>query len=153
MSKNADEMRSLFIRTVMGDYLKCLRCKICGAKFIVNKEPRYKSISNYYQCPSCHTSCGVEPDDSFLKAMVSEEQLENTQRIKEVLKENKVLKPLKAFLDVPCEICGELITEWTEQNVKMAVGGFGWGHSHCWNSDVGHLRQLVRLANEMQGNR
>jgi len=152
LSKNADEMRSLFIRTVMGDYLRCFRCDTCGAKFMVNQEPYNKFYTTYYKCPACHYSHGVKDDDSFLKAMVSEEQLENTQRIKEVLKENKVLKPLKAFLDVPCEICGELITEWTEQNVKMAVGGFGWGHSHCWNSDVGHLRHLGRLAKEMQGN-
>jgi len=43
LSKSADDMRSLFVRTVMGDYLKCFRCKVCGTKFIVNKEPHYKS--------------------------------------------------------------------------------------------------------------
>ena len=34
LSKNADEMRSLFVRMVMGDYIKCFRCDACGAKFI-----------------------------------------------------------------------------------------------------------------------
>ncbi|GAG26715.1 unnamed protein product [marine sediment metagenome] len=37
--KYSDELRSIFIRTVMGDYLKCYRCDSCGTRFIVNKEP------------------------------------------------------------------------------------------------------------------
>jgi hypothetical protein len=131
LPKNADEMRSLFVRTVTGEYLKCFRCKVCGAKFMVNKEPHYKSISDYYQCPSCHTSYGVEPDDSLLKAMVSEEQLENIVLVEKTVKENPTLEPLKAFLDVACEIRGKPITEWTEDSVKAAVEGRGWGHSKC----------------------
>jgi predicted RNA-binding Zn-ribbon protein involved in translation (DUF1610 family)/myosin heavy subunit len=68
--KRADELRTLFIRAIMGDYLKSFRCRSCGASFIINREPSNK-YSNYYQCPSCHSSSGVKPDDSFLKAMVS----------------------------------------------------------------------------------
>jgi chromosome segregation ATPase len=37
-SAKPDELRTLFVRTTMGDYLKCFRCDSCGAKFIVNKE-------------------------------------------------------------------------------------------------------------------
>jgi len=134
----------------MGDYLKCFRCDTCGARFIVNKEPHNKFYSNYYQCPACHFWYGVKEDNSFLKAMVSDEQLENARRIEEVLKENEALVPLKAFLDIPCEICGKAVTEWTEENVKIAVDGFGWGHTKCWNSDIGQLRQTVKLVNKIQ---
>ncbi len=35
--KTSDDLRSIFIRTVMGDYLKCYRCDSCGARFIVYK--------------------------------------------------------------------------------------------------------------------
>jgi hypothetical protein len=97
LPKNADEMRSLFIRTVIGDYLKCFHCRSCGAKFMVNKEPLLKTVLNHYQCPSCRTSYGVEPDDSFLKAMVSEKQVENTRRIEQVVKENGMLGAFKTF--------------------------------------------------------
>lgn len=139
------------MRTIMGDYLKCFHCIVCGARFIVNKGPRYKSISNYYQCPSCHTYYGVEPADSFLKAMVSEERVESTVLVEETLKANGALEPLKAFLNVPCEMCEKPITEWTEQNVNLAINGVGWGHSQCWNSHLGQLKQWVKLAKEIQG--
>ena len=134
----------------MGDYLKCYRCDSCGAQFIVNRDPHYKFYSNEHYCPACHFSLGVKGDDSLLKAMVSEEQLQNTKRIQEVLKENEALEPLKAFINVPCEICGKPITEWTEGNVKIAVDGSGWGHTNCWNSDIGKLRLMLRLAKWVQ---
>ena len=60
--------------------------------------------------------------------MVSDEQSENTRRIEKVLKENEALVQAKAFLNTPCEICGEPITEWNKQNVNIAVDGYGWGH-------------------------
>lgn len=147
-SKKADDLRSLFVRTILGDYLKCFCCKVCGAKFMVNKEPRYKSISNYYECPSCHTPRGVEPDDSFLKAMVSEEQMDNTRRTAEVQKENDALKPLKVFLNLPCEICGQPMTEWSEQDLRRGVTGGGWGHTKCWNTTGGEVRQFAKLVKE-----
>jgi regulator of replication initiation timing len=150
ITKNAEDLRSHFVHTIMGDYLKCFRCKACGARFMVNKEPHYKSISNHYQCPSCYNSHGVEPDDSFLKAMVSEEQMENIILLEKTLKENEVLKPLKAFQDVPCEICGKPITEWTADSVKGAVEGWGWGHGKCWNSDMGKLRLTLKLIKYAQ---
>ena len=113
-SHNTTELRSLFVSKVMGDYLKCYRCDSCGAKFIVNKEPcrKYNVIS--YKCPACHFSHQVTEDDSFLKAMISEEQMENVYRLQQVLKENEALRPLKVFLNLPCEVCGQPITEWTE---------------------------------------
>jgi hypothetical protein len=54
LPENADEMRSLFIRTVMGDYLNCFRCDVCGVKFITNKKPKDIFLGNGYYCPVCH---------------------------------------------------------------------------------------------------
>ena len=108
-------------------------------------------LLNHYGCPACQLFHGVKADDSFLSAMVSEEQLENTLRIEEVLKENEALLPLKAFLDVPCEICGEPITEWTEQNVKIAVDRSGWGHTKCWNSTIGQIRKIAKPTKIIYG--
>jgi len=150
ISKSAGDMRSLFVRTMMGDYLKCYRCDSCGARFIVNKEPHYKFYGNEYYCPACHYSSGVKEDDSFLKAMVSEEQLQNTKHVEEVVKKNETLKPLKAFLDTTCQICGHPITEWTEDNVKAAVDGFGWAHNKCWNTELGKLRLFLMLKKQVQ---
>jgi hypothetical protein len=59
-----------------------------------------------------------------LKALVSQEQLENTHLVEQLLEENTTLKPLRAFLNVPCEICKKPITDWTEDNVKAAIMGF-----------------------------
>jgi len=150
LSKSAGDMRSLFVRTVMGDYLKCYRCDSCGARFIVNKEPHYKFFGNKYYCPACQYGLGVKEDESFLKAMVSEEQLQDIKHVDEIVKENETLKPLKAFLDITCQICGHPITEWTEDNVKAAVDGFGWAHNKCWNTDLGKLRLFLILQKQLQ---
>jgi hypothetical protein len=149
LSKDVDEMRSIFIRAVMGDYLKSNRCSACGAKFLVNKKPKYKILGNSYYCPSCYSS-SVEADDSFLKTMVSEKQIENTRYIEKVLKELEVLEPFKAFLDVPCEICGEPIMEWDEYSVKLVMQGIGNGHTRCWNSDLGRLMELRRALQKIK---
>lgn len=85
----------------------------------------------------------AKEDDSFLKAMVSEKQLENTKRLEEVQKENEALAPFKAFLDVPCAICNKPVTKWDEWNIKLAIEGIGCGHSACWKSDAGRRRELI----------
>ena len=115
---------------------------------MVNKEPHYKQFSNYYVCPACHFGSGVRPDNSFLKGMVSEEQIENIRRAEELQKENDALKPLKVFLNLPCEVCGQPVTEWTEQDVKRGVSGLGWGHTACWNTDKGQIKQFFKLVKE-----
>ena len=75
LTKKADEMRTLFVHIVTGDFLKCFRCSACGAKFMVNQKPVYKTLGNQYYCPSCYNSSLVA-DDSFLRAMVTEEQVD-----------------------------------------------------------------------------
>ena len=147
-SHNTTELRSLFVSKIMGDYLKCYRCDKCGARFIVNKEPCRKYYITLYECPACHSSYQVIEDDSFLKAMVSEEQMENVYRLQQVLKENEALKPLKVFLDLPCEVCGQPITEWTEYEVQKGVREHCWGHTKCWNSDMGQIKQMMKLVKE-----
>ena len=144
-SKRADDLRSLFIRTIMGDYLKCFHCDNCGTSFIVNKEPCYNYVANYYRCPGCHNYGGLKADDSFLKAMVSEEQQENVRRVEELQKEYDALTPFKVFFDVPCEVCKAPVTEWTEQTLKKGIKGLGWGHGRCWTTSAGQLVQLTRL--------
>lgn len=139
LTTTPEEMRGLFVSKIMGDYLKCFQCKGCGAKFITNREPKGGIYSKFYMCPSCHTSYQVEPDDSFLKVMVSEKQLDDITTAGELKKENDILRPLKPFFQVTCEICGKAITEWDEHNVKIAVGRSLWGHTECWNSGPGQL--------------
>lgn len=146
--EKADDLRSLFIRTVMGDYLRCFRCLNCGASFMVNNEPHYKYFYDYYECPACHFHHKVIADDSFLKAMVSESQMENVRRVEEFQKENDTLKPFKLFFDLPCEVCKQPVTEWTEQNLRKGIRGFGWGHVNCWNTSAGQICQMAKLIKE-----
>jgi len=144
LSKSAEDMRNLFVRTILGDYLKCFCCDYCGAKFIVNKVPKHRYYGTSYECPVCHLCYGVKEDDSFLEAMVSAEQLKNIHRVEEVLKENEMLASFKVFIGAACEICGKPINEWKTQNIKLAIQGIGLGHSVCWNSEVGRLIELRR---------
>ena len=150
LPKDADEMRSLFVRTVMGDYLKCYRCFACGAKFITNKKPKYKLLGNGYYCPVCHSWYAVKEDDSFLKALVSEKQLEDTLYLEEVMEECEVFEPFKAFLSVSCEICHEPVKEWDEYNVNLAIEGIGCGHTSCWNSELGRFMELRRAIEKVK---
>ena len=61
--------------------------------------------------------------------------MENIYRLEQVLKENDVLRPLKVFLNLPYEVCGQPITKWTESGVQKGVKEHCWGHAKCWNSD------------------
>jgi hypothetical protein len=143
-----DELRSIFVRQVMGDFLRCYRCDSCGARFIVNREPSKELYKTYYVCPACHYSHAVTEDDSFLKAMVSKEQIENVHRLEQVLEENEALKPLKVFLKLPCEVCGEPINKWTKNIIEKGVTQHCWGHTECWQSDKGQIKQMMKLAEE-----
>lgn len=149
-TKKADDLRGHFVRVVMGDYLQSFHCTACGAKFMVNNESHYKGISSYYQCPSCHTSYGLKPDDSFLRAMVSEKQLDDIILVEKVFKENEALRPLTAFLDVTCEICGKPIKEWAKESVTAATNGYGWGHGQCWNSELGKMKLVIKWGGLIQ---
>jgi len=143
-AKAADEIRSFFVSKIIGDYLKCFQCKGCGAKFFTNREPKGGIYSKFYMCPSCHTSYTVEPDDSFLKLMVSEQQFDNIITAGDLKEENDILIPLKPFLNVICEVCGKPIKEWDEHNVKLAVEHHLWGHTDCWNGELGRAILFVK---------
>jgi hypothetical protein len=144
-SKGANELRSHFVRTILGDYLKCYGCANCGAAFLVNKKPHYEYFYNYYVCPACHQHSGVKADDSFLKAMVSEKQQENVRLIEQLQQEYDALRPFRVFFDLPCEVCKRLVTGWTEQDLQMGIKGLGWGHGGCWRTSAGQLIQLLRF--------
>jgi len=150
LTKDADELRSLFVHTVMGDYLKCFRCDACGAKLITNKKPKYQSIGHGYHCPVCYDSHALKEDDSFLKAMVSENKLQNIQYTEELVNENEVLKPFKAFLNVPCEVCHEPVNEWNDYNVKLAIEGIGCGHTSCWKSEYGQMKEFLKAIQKVK---
>ena len=149
-SRTIQDLRNLFVTTVMGNFLKCYRCTYCGTQFIINKKPEKKLIT-YYQCPVCWFSSFVTPDDSFLTAMISERQLENVCRTERVLDENERLKPLEQFFEVKCEICEEPILEWTDDNVLKAVERHGWAHNQCWNSNQGLKIIAEKIAQSMRG--
>jgi predicted RNA-binding Zn-ribbon protein involved in translation (DUF1610 family) len=153
IAKNAEEMRGIFVRLVMGKYLKSFRCDACGAKFITNQKLKAKSFGNDYYCPVCHFSFGVKADNSFLKALVSEKQLKDTLNVEQMLEEYEVLKPFKAFLDAPCEICHEPIKEWDSVNVKLVVEGTGCGHTRCWNGELGRMKQLCKALQQVKSER
>ena len=144
-SKKVDELRALFVRTVMGDYLKSFRCDYCKAQFMVNKKPHSQYL-DYYECPACHSPSFMKPDDSFLKAMVSEEQLENVRRAEQLQKELDNFSPFKAFFDLKCEVCGQPVTQWTDQTIKGGIIGLGWGHEACWDTIKGSFMIVTRTA-------
>ena len=66
------------------------------------------------------------------------------------MEEYEVLEPFKAFLNVPCEICHEPITERGDYSVKLVIQGTGCGHIQCWNSQVGQWRQLVKVIQKFK---
>ena len=148
LPKDPAVMRSLFINILMGDFLKSFRCDSCGAKFITNKKPQNKYSAGDYYCPACHNWYAIKEDDSCLRAMVSEQQLDNTIRLDKVLEEYEVLLPFKAFLKEPCEICHEPISEWDEYNVKLAIQQIGCGHISCWKTDLGRMKELARAIDK-----
>jgi len=144
LSQSAEEMRGLFIHVTMGDYLKSFRCDYCGSKFITNGKPGSKSQGKYYVCPVCQYMSSVKADDSFLKALAPGKRLEDIQLMEELLKENEVLRPFKAFLFTSCEICHQPVTEWDDDSVQAVIEGIGCGHTACWNTDLGRLKIFVK---------
>jgi len=73
-----------------------------------------------------------------------------TRHLEKVLEEYEVLEPFKAFLNVPCEICHEPITEWGDYSVKLAIQGIGCGHTQCWNSELGRLIELRKAIEKVK---
>ena len=141
-SKTTKEWMGLFVSKVFGDYLQSFKCDRCGCRFMVSKGTNKAYISYWYQCPGCHSSSNVKSDYSFLKALVPDKQLSNIYHAELLLTQNTILKPFKSLLAVPCIVCGELIANWTEDEVKRAATGLGWGHTDCLNTSLGKTKQL-----------
>jgi hypothetical protein len=51
---------------------------------------------------------------------------------------------------VPCEICHEPIKEWDDYNVKLAIQGIGFGHTACWRSDLGRMKEFARALAKLR---
>lgn len=140
--KTTKEWMGLFVRKVFGDYLQSFKCDRCGCRFMVSKGTNKAYISYWYQCPACYSSRDVKPDYSFLEALVPGKQLPNIYNAELLLTQNTILKPFRSLLPVPCIVCGELITNWTEDEVKRVATGLGWGHTDCLNTSLGKTKQL-----------
>ena len=98
----------------------------------------------YYRphCPVCHSPYWVKPDDSFIRAMVSKEQLENIYKAELLMKDNVILKPFQVLVDIPCEVCHQRVNDWTEDKVKEFATGLGWAHEECRKTLTGAMTQL-----------
>jgi transcriptional regulator with XRE-family HTH domain len=139
--KTADELRNLFVRAVMGDYLRCFKCDSCGAKFIVNREPQYKSS---YQCPVCHLQYAVKADDTLLTEMISPSDPTEVTRAHKLQEELDRLKPLEVFLDIPCAICGKPMpnNSWDRKSIIRMFTEIPQAHPNCWNTFQGQAMQF-----------
>jgi len=142
-SRTEKEWMGLFVQRVFGDYLQSFRCDHCGgSRFMISRGTNmaYK----YYQphCPVCHYSSWVKSDDSFLRAMVSEEQRENVYKAELLMKDNAILKPFKVLVDIPCEVCHQQVKDWTEDKVIKFATGLGWAHEECRKTFTGVMAQL-----------
>ncbi len=147
--QDANQAKQLFISKVLGDYLKCYKCTGCGARFITDRGPSWPK--DKVCCPSCHRPWDVQPDDGFVSAMVGEENLKEMKRVVAIEEENRALKPLRSFLGLPCEICKKPMAAWTLEDIQRGVEGLGWGHTGCFNSDLGQIKQVMYLAKNFKG--
>ena len=107
--KKPGELKGIFIRVVLGYYLKCFQCGQCGARFILNMQPRYQPLSAPCTCPSCGSATRVKEDESFLEAMLSPGKEDNLTREQALQKEIDRIRPLEVFGNIPCATCGKAI--------------------------------------------
>ena len=106
---------------------------------MVNKERHLRPYVKDYLCPVCGITSDVKPDDSFLKAMVSQKQLENARLAQQIESECMPLRPFKAFLEMPCAVCGQPLTEWTDSAVRLVMRSAEMIHERCCNTPGGAL--------------
>ncbi len=142
-SRTEKEWMGLFVQRVFGDYLQSFRCDHCGgSRFMVSRGA--DKAYTYYPpvCPVCYSSKRVKPDDSFLRAMVSEEQLKNVYRAEILMRNNTILKPFSVLVNRPCEVCHKQINDWTEDKVMKFATGLGWAHEKCRKTFTGILAQI-----------
>jgi hypothetical protein len=153
-SLKPENLRGIFLNNVMGDHLNCFRCNYCGISFIMNRRSQTIEVVSHMACPICHSS-KIKADDSLLRAMVSEKQVDDIHRIellekvvKQLQKETEALWPFKMFIGMRCEICNRPVKDWTVQDILRGMNGIGWGHAQCWNSNIGQLLQYQRAQGQ-----
>jgi len=147
--KNAEELRSAFVRTVMGDYLHCFRCDLCEAKFILNRSPYYRDRD--YTCPACASGLSVKADDTFITEMVSPSNLEQISRTQRLQEEVDRLKPLEVFLDIPCAICQKPMPNdrWNREGILKVFKEASIAHPECWSTTAGQALSFRMLTKEI----
>ena len=153
-SASMEEKRGYFMKHVFGDFLQSYRCDHCGgSRFMVSRGTDKTYAYSRPHCPVCHTPFWVKPDDSFLRAMVSEEQLKDIHMVEELAgttvqlaKDKAILKPFQVLIDIPCEVCHQPIKDWTEAKVKEFATGLGWAHEKCRNTFMGKIVQLASAS-------
>lgn len=141
--KSDTELRDLFFRRVFGDYLRSFKCKQFGSGLILIPGSNIKRES--IGCPVCVWPY-TKLDDSFLKALLSEEYVADTYRVESLMKEYTILKPFKVLIGIPCEVCGKPISDWTEDGIKIGLAGCGWVHDKCWKTPLGRAKQATLIV-------
>lgn len=150
-TRTTDELRTLFVCTLLGNHLRCYRCRRCGANFIVNREPYYSHYDSNYHCPACHTSLHVEADDSFLQAMLSPEGIKEVSILEELERQVERQKPLEVFLDIPCFICGKPpANNWSREQAVDTFKKSRWAHQPCWGTPAGQVAQMGELVKRVR---
>jgi hypothetical protein len=126
--------RAAFILIVMGLYLRSIRCRQCGASFIVNKAfNAYSShrgiveVRRSYCCPVCASSSYTRPDDTFFDLMVSPELRKKLQATRVLLDavEKTDLEALRKKLKLLDSLPNELykaLSEGRRIEVKVLDG-------------------------------
>lgn len=145
--EDTHDPRALFVREVLGSYLRSCRCRNCGMQFIGNQEPR----GGYIKCPECYLSTYVEADDTFLKVMLPSQELKKARSVEGLEKEVGKLKPLEVFLDIPCFICGKpMPNNWTREEVAETFKKARRPHPMCWKTPAGDIVILEDIMRRRQ---
>lgn len=144
--KRPEELRRIFVQVFLGYYLKCFQCGECGAKFILNMQPRHKPLSAPCTCPSCGSATRVMADESFLEAMLSPGREENFIREQALQKEVDRLKPLEVFQNIPCATCGKAIhiDRFSREEVLRLTRT--WHHATCPEPAAARIDAAIETA-------
>jgi hypothetical protein len=144
--RKPEELRGIFVRVFLGYYLKCFQCGECGAKFLLNMQPRYQPLSAPCSCPSCRSTARVKEDESFLEAMLSLGREENFDREQALQQEVDRLRPLEVFQDIPCATCGKPIRIDKPSRQEALWLTRTWHHATCPEPATARMYAAIEAA-------
>lgn len=67
-SLEPNQLRSIFVNNVLGQFVNCSRCTVCDTRFILSKGARSRFHLSHWCCPICHNT-KLTGDDSLLQAI------------------------------------------------------------------------------------